>query len=78
MTFRILNFILGYFQALNKLDHPNVVELYCTFQDFGTLYYQMEFIGTTTELIVEISTVIIIFVVGVLVVLVVVAVLMHW
>lgn len=32
-------------QALHRLDHPGVVQLYNTFQDYGTLYYQMEFIG---------------------------------
>ena len=29
-------------QALNKLSHPNIVHLFATFQDYGTLYYQME------------------------------------
>lgn len=32
-------------QALNRLDHPGIVRLYNTFQDYGTLYYQMDFIG---------------------------------
>jgi serine/threonine protein kinase len=31
-------------QTLNKLDHPNIVTLFATFQDYGTLYYQMEFL----------------------------------
>ena len=32
-------------QTLNKLDHPNIVILFSTFQDYGTLYYQMEYLG---------------------------------
>ena len=31
-------------QALNKLDHPNIVELLGTFQDGGSLYFLMEFV----------------------------------
>lgn len=38
----INNEILMEKRALNKMDHPNVVTLYSTFQDYGTLYYQME------------------------------------
>lgn len=30
--------------VLHKLDHPSIVILYATMQDFGTLYYQMEFL----------------------------------
>lgn len=29
---------------MSKLDHPNVVTLFTTFQDAATLYYQMDFI----------------------------------
>jgi len=38
----IHNEILMEKRALNKLSHPNIVHLYATFQDYGTLYYQME------------------------------------
>eukprot|EP01038_Epipyxis_sp_PR26KG_P010236 gene10236-13769_t len=31
-------------RVLNRLDHPSIVDLYSTFQDYGTLYYQMEFV----------------------------------
>ena len=31
-------------RVLNKLNSPLVVELYSTFQDYGTLYYQMEYV----------------------------------
>ncbi len=31
-------------KVLTKLNHPNVVTLYSTFKDFGSLYYQMEFL----------------------------------
>ncbi|RYY87695.1 hypothetical protein EON63_03650 [archaeon] len=31
-------------QVLQRLDHPHLVTLYSTFQDSGTLYYQMEYI----------------------------------
>lgn len=31
-------------RALNKLDHPNIVTLFATFRDYGSLYYQMEFL----------------------------------
>lgn len=27
------------------MEHPGIVQLYNTFQDFGTLYYQMEYVG---------------------------------
>jgi 3-phosphoinositide dependent protein kinase-1 len=29
--------------VLARLDHPNVVTLFATFKDYGSLYYQMEF-----------------------------------
>lgn len=32
-------------RALNKLSHPNIVTLHSTFQDYGTLYYQMEYLS---------------------------------
>jgi len=32
-------------QALHRLDYPGIVTLYNTFQDYGTLYYQMEYVG---------------------------------
>jgi len=41
----IHNEILMEKRALNKLEHPNIVELLCTFQDGGSLYFQMEFVG---------------------------------
>ena len=31
-------------RVLNKLSHPNIVTMYGTFQDEGSLYYQMEFL----------------------------------
>lgn len=40
----INNEILMEKRVLQKLTHPNIVTLFSTFQDFGTLYYQMEFI----------------------------------
>lgn len=30
-------------RVLHKLDHPNIIELFSTFQDYNTLYYQMEY-----------------------------------
>jgi 3-phosphoinositide dependent protein kinase-1 len=39
------NEILMEKRALNKLEHPNIVPLYATFQDYGTLYFQMEFLS---------------------------------
>lgn len=41
----INNEILMEKRALHRLEHPGVVQLYNTFQDFGTLYYQMEYVG---------------------------------
>lgn len=32
-------------KVLSKLNHANVVTLYSTFKDFGSLYYQMEFLA---------------------------------
>jgi tetratricopeptide (TPR) repeat protein len=32
-------------RVLGKLEHPNIVQLYATFQDYGTLYYLMEFMA---------------------------------
>ncbi len=32
-------------RVLLKLDHPGIVQLYSTFQDAGTLYYMMEYLG---------------------------------
>jgi 3-phosphoinositide dependent protein kinase-1 len=32
-------------RALNKLSHPNIIVLHTTFQDYGTLYYQMEYLS---------------------------------
>ena len=31
-------------RVLNKLDHPSIVTLYATFRDYGSLYYQMEYL----------------------------------
>lgn len=31
-------------RVLNKLNHPNIVEVFSTFQDYGTLYYHMEYL----------------------------------
>ena len=41
----INNEILMEKRILNKLDHVNIVPLYSTFQDYGTLYFQMEFLS---------------------------------
>lgn len=41
----IHNEILMEKRALQKLDHPGIVTLLSTFQDYGTLYYQMEYVG---------------------------------
>lgn len=40
----IHNEILMEKRVLNKLSHSSIVTLYSTFQDYGTLYYQMEYI----------------------------------
>ncbi len=40
----IENEILMEKRVLNKLDHPNIVSMFATFQDYGTLYYQMEYL----------------------------------
>ena len=32
-------------RVLNKLSHPNIVIMYGTFQDEGSLYYHMEFLA---------------------------------
>jgi serine/threonine protein kinase len=32
-------------RVLNKVDHPGIVNLFGTFQDMGTLYYLMEYLG---------------------------------
>ena len=39
----IHNEILMEKRSLNKLEHPNIVQLYSTYQDGSALYYQMEF-----------------------------------
>ncbi len=31
-------------RVLNKLTHAHIVKQFATFQDFGTLYYQMEYL----------------------------------
>ena len=41
----INNEILMEKRVLNKLDHPNIVTLLATFKDYGSLYYQMEFLS---------------------------------
>jgi serine/threonine protein kinase len=41
----INNEILMEKRALHKLQHPGIVTLYATFQDYGTLYYQMEYLA---------------------------------
>jgi tetratricopeptide (TPR) repeat protein len=41
----IHNEILMEKRVLNKLEHPGIVSLYGTFQDAGTLYYLMEYLG---------------------------------
>ena len=41
----INNEILMEKRVLNKLDHVNVVKMFTTFQDYGTLYFQMEFVA---------------------------------
>jgi serine/threonine protein kinase len=41
----INNEILMEKKILAKLNHPGVVTLFSTFQDYGTLYYQMEYVG---------------------------------
>lgn len=41
----INNEILMEKKILNRLDHVNIVPLYSTFQDYGTLYFQMEFLS---------------------------------
>jgi serine/threonine protein kinase len=40
----INNEILMEKRVLNKLSHPGIEILYNTFQDYGTLYYQLEYI----------------------------------
>jgi hypothetical protein len=45
LHFRSLLIMMLTMQALNRLDHPGIVQLYNTFQDYGTLYYQMEFVA---------------------------------
>lgn len=42
-------------RALNKLDHPNIVTLHATFRDYGSLYYQMEYLqgGEVFQLLFE-------------------------
>ncbi len=39
----IHNEILMEKRSLNKLEHPNIVQLFSTYQDGSALYYQMEF-----------------------------------
>ena len=39
----IHNEILMEKRALSRLQHPGVVHLYATFKDYGSLYYQMEY-----------------------------------
>jgi len=41
----INNEILMEKRVLNRLEHVNIVPLYSTFQDYGTLYFQMEFLS---------------------------------
>jgi serine/threonine protein kinase len=41
----IHNEILMEKRALTKLNHPGIVTLYATFKDYGSLYYQMEFMA---------------------------------
>ena len=41
----IHNEILMEKRVLNKLNHPNIVQLFSTYQDASALYYQMEFCG---------------------------------
>ena len=41
----INNEILMEKRVLNKMDHPNIVTLLATFKDYGSLYYQMEFLA---------------------------------
>ena len=41
----INNEILMEKRVLNKLDHVNIVRMFTTFQDYGTLYFQMEFLA---------------------------------
>ena len=40
----INNEILMEKRVLHKLNHPSIVTMYTTFQDYGTLYFQMEFV----------------------------------
>lgn len=41
----IHNEILMEKRVLNKLNHPNITQLFSTFQDASALYYQMEYCG---------------------------------
>ncbi len=41
----IHNEILMEKRALTRLNHPGVVTLYATFKDYGSLYYQMEYLS---------------------------------
>jgi serine/threonine protein kinase len=41
----IHNEILMEKRALSRLSHPGIVTLYATFKDFGSLYYQMEYLA---------------------------------
>ena len=31
-------------RVLNKLNYIHIVQIYSTFQDYGSLYYQMEYL----------------------------------
>jgi hypothetical protein len=47
----INNEILMEKRALQRLLlHPGIVTLHSTFQDYGTLYYQMDFIGKMCDM----------------------------
>ena len=44
LPFKVFSLSWLSLQVLQRFDHPHIVTLYSTFQDYGTLYYQMEYV----------------------------------